>query len=489
MSTLAEIAFPDWFDRDNIVKEAFNVAPKYPQGISPPSGKYAIMEYNRSYELPLLNGEPEAVAYWATHVGKSQYPTSQVAALNNQPNMGGLIGDNSWSYDTATKTVGKAKEQPLSAVYNQSLFLDSFEADGYGFAMGTYPEQTNYEIGILNGEDWEAATDNSSTSQTVVTAIKDRFDTLKTTGQKIGIWSVWGNQSQEGIQDLTAGNLSAAIARYKTGGTKSLYAEAGFDILVPQCYIENSIAWPLYNYICQSDMSKTIYPAGKIVWSNWAKEERVDGYNGNWSSGVGSNVGVHTYEKSDGSQGSYYYNPNPNPKLYYAHCIWAYFVYDGTYEFGDVKSSSNPDHLAVNDTGVLTQLKVGGTDGDQVYYEEGLGVVDYNYLACYQSSLHTDIIEEGTTEWIIPEFSLDNGATWITGDNRLVPSVALYGQPIIKVKYNSGGTEALVIAQNPSNNDISSGLIETVKIRDTATGLDVTITLKSIAVYLGRIAV
>jgi hypothetical protein len=478
MSTINEIAYPSLFKKGNIRKEAFNVAPIYPQGIVPPSGKSAIMEYNRTYNLPLLNGEPEAVAYWATHVAKSQYPTASESTLYNKPNMGGLVGDG-WANAYGKKTAGAQ----LNTVTDSAGFDSDFAAHGYGYYMGDAAGQTNYEIGILNGEDWQASIDNSTGSQTVVTAIKAKFDTLKSAGQKIGIWGVWGNQSQEGIQDLTSGNLSAAITRYKAGGgTKSLYAEADFDILCPLCYIVNSIAWPLYNYIYQSDVSKRIMTAGtKLIWSSWAKEERINGYNGNWTSAGGSNVAIHTYEKSDGSQGSYYYNPNPNPKLYYAHCIWAYFVYDGTYEFGDIKSSSNPDHLAVRAGDVLTNISV---NGEAVYYEEGLGVVDYNYLACYQASLHSDIID-ASTDWETPEMSIDGG-DFLTGDDRLVPSVALNDQPIVKIKYSTSGTEALVIAQNPSQNTVGS-LTQTVRVLDTGTGLDVTITLKSIAVYLGRI--
>jgi hypothetical protein len=487
MSTINEIAYPSFFKKGNIRKEAFNVAPIYPQGIVPPSGKSAIMEYNRTYNLPLLNSEPEAVAYWATHVAKSQYPTADENTLYNKPNMGGLISDNSWAFNTSTKTVGKVQGQRLNTVSNQPLFLDSFAADGYGYYMGNAPTQTNYKEAVINGEDFDAATDNTTGSQTVVTAIKARFDTLKSAGQKIGIWGVWGNQSQEGIQDLTSGNLSAAITRYKTGGTKSLYAEADFDILCPLCYVVNSISWPLYNYIYQSDISKRIMTAGtKLIWSSWAKEERIDGYNGDWTSRGGSNVAFHTYEKSDGSQGQYLYNPNPNPKLYYAHCIWGYFVYDGVYEFGDVKSSSNPDHVDVDSGGVLRQLKVGGENGELLYYEEGLGVVDYNYLACYQANLHSDIID-ASTDWETPEISIDGG-DFLTGDDRLVPSVALNEQPIVKIKYSTSGTEALVIAQNPSQNTVGS-LTQTVRVKDDATGLDVTITLKSIAIYIGRITV
>jgi hypothetical protein len=479
MSSINEITYPSWFKRGNIKKEAFNVAPKYPQGIAPPSSKYAIMEYNRTYDLPLLNGEPEAVAYWATHVAKSQYATSAESTLYNKPNMGGLIGDG-WAYAYGKKAAGAQ----LNTVADVPGLTNDFAAHGYGYYMGNAAGQTNYEVGILNGEDWQASIDNSSGSQTVVTAIKAKFDTLKSAGQKIGVWGVWGNQSQEGIQDLTSGNLAAAITRYKTGGTESLYSVADFDILCPLCYIVNDIAWPLYNYIYQSDISKRLMTAGtKLVWSSWAKEERIDGYNGDWTTAGGSNVGIHTYEKSDGSQGSYYYNPNPSPKLYYAHCIWAYFVYDGTYEFGDVKSSSNPDHLSVRTGDVLTNISV---DGEQVYYEEGLGVIGLNYLACYQSSLHSDIID-AATDWLTPEISID-GAAFLTGDNALVPSVALYGQPIVKIKYSTSGTEALVIAQNPSQNTVGS-LTQTVRVQDTATGLDVTITLKSIAIYIGRITV
>ena len=117
-------------------------------------------------------------------------------------------------------------------------------------------------------------------------------------------------------------------------------------------------------------------------------------------------------------------------------------------------------------------------------YVENLQTHDYNALARYQSSLHADILD-ANTPWTLPEFAV-NGGSFYTGDDSLPPNAKVNKLPLVRLKYNAAGTEALVLILNPSLNSDLANLTQTVRFVDASKSIDETITLYSTEIYIGR---
>jgi hypothetical protein len=477
MSSLTKIAAPGGWkwprQTGNIQKERIFDTPSYIKNAAPPAGKYSIQEGREDYQAELVNGYPRIKEFGATHWANNQYPAG--LAINTKSGNGGLCADG-WSHPDY-----RADGSYLSTVSagNLSAFVNDFLNFIGGYYCGTGLGYLNYQVVVLNGESWHAFMDNGAGSKAVLDAMVEIFNSNHPT-RVLGIWA-----ASSSSQNLT-GVLSTDTTTYKTSTAQSIYAQSGFKMMVPSRYINNNTAIDFYYWIFQSDIAKRVNPTGLEVWSVWVSEERIDGYEANYSVQTGtSRVAVVGYVKEDGSQDNYQRDPLVNPMLFYASCLWGYFVYDGVYAFGYLKASTNKEHINKNGYALIS-VNVGN---ENVYYETGNGLKDWDYRARYEASVNADIID-ATTDWFSPEFSIDGGVTWQTGDNRLVPNCYDKLMPIIKMKYDAAvsPTEALIISQHPKLTTIGSMSLS-VMIRDTAHNVANTFTLKSVAPYIGRITI
>jgi hypothetical protein len=506
MSSIKEILDAEdfiWGQDYSIQDTSFDLRPNFPKNFT--TGKYNICEQNTNFEKGLdSSGYPQVKYYGASHLAINQFPKG--TEVNTKENGGGLIADN-WAHMHGAKIKGKK----LSTVTNTEVFLNGFEASALNRGGGNVSrvqnndgsftiQQFGYDILILNGEDWEAGLDNSSSSSSIVDQMVNRFNTWNALPEqggvkKLGVWNV--SSSKDDLQSLTSSNLAAYNQTYKFGGTLSIYKD--FDLQVAYRYISNNNAHLFYSYIYQSDIAKKINPNGKEVWSLWTQEEAINLVNEPWSGTIiydesGALVNItgaannesYGYEKSNGLKGDYKWRGVPVPSLMYAAAILAFFWYDGVYNFGDNRGSTNPDHVFTE--GGALKIFPNQINNETVRYEAAFGIQDLVVLAELKASLHLDIINESSTSWFFPEFSIDGGNTWLTNDDVLPSSCAINSNPVVKIKYNSLKSEALIVAINPDCNT-PNFLFQNVTVRDTDTGVLNSFVLKSNNIYTGRINV
>jgi hypothetical protein len=184
-----------------------------------------------------------------------------------------------------------------------------------------------------------------------------------------------------------------------------------------------------------------------------------------------------------------------NPNIYYFYNLAGLLWYDGVYSFdmgnsshdinhlrkdaGEVKRPTNAPELA--SPGLISYAPT--NEALSLDYEDNMAVDSLAALARVNADSLKDCIE-AAGDWVIPEFSINGGSTWYTGDNRLVPYCKYNDLPLIKIKYNAASSEAAILAIMP--NLLRT---QTVHIRDTSKGLATSFVLYSNAPKVGRIIV
>lgn len=106
---------------------------------------------------------------------------------------------------------------------------------------------------------------------------------------------------------------------------------------------------------------------------------------------------------------------------------------------------------------------------------EGTTTIGYDYsaLALYEMSFNNDILT-GSEPVLKPEYSLNNEASYYTGDNLLPASSDFYNLPIIRIKKHPTLNEWLIVGANRYN-PVNNNQVIKVKIPNTSLTYDLTL--------------
>jgi hypothetical protein len=488
MTVKGKDTFPSWFNlsRNGTTLKDFDLS-EFPNNIKLPKGKLAVIGSPEDYlTAPHPSNDAKLKTYGATHFEENQYlKVEGTQYYHTKKDNGGLVPD-AWPSRKGAKPHGA----PISEITNIEQFVQNFYSwmsvrCGGNTQRGS--SDWNYRVFVINGEEFNAIHNNSGL-EAWKRCVKVFFDWAKTSEEPNRYLGIWAS----GAVDNLSGNIKKDNATYLTGGQKTVFAEAGFNLVSPYFYISNNDSSMLYTWMYNLEISLRLNPEVKHIPSIWEFEEKINSSAGNYayteedrvnypSDSRGSKrKAIHSYDDANGSVSLYEDLPVVNPMLFYTTALVGLFLADGIYAFGYGQNSNRKEDL------VKIGNQLAGQDGNAIFCDNS-GILKFLALAMNKASEYSDILEENT-KFIIPEFRVDGGA-WITGDDRLIPNCAANELPIIRLKYNSDFTECVVLAFNPVLNNPTKPLTQVVEIRDVSTGLSKSFTLKSVAPFLDRLKI
>lgn len=454
-------------------------------GVTPPTNKAWINEMASRYDNVNISGK-----HFSQDSGVSHVPNwnGQTGVANSTPKAG-LIGDG-WFYNSTPTSWGTTVQ---FGTKEQSSLVANFQSQVV-FGLGG-----NYQYCIMDAEAWGAGInglDGAGVSN--LQAIIAAWDATHPT-KKLGCWALGLIPTQLRYRNMydSGGNQNVTVignlaTEYFSGTVPvNSYIDVGIDFGCQFCYITNSDAKQLYGMVMEHEMAKRRYPTTPNLWSVWFTTELIDSY-------VTQGVGYEGYKNIrpnlsvNGSIVEVAIKPQVPLGLAYSLYVFGYFLADGIHdwEWKKVSTDMNDAVLQAEIQGVYYELgdKVQSANGENALYtfpSSLLQTYDYGYLTRYKAGQCKSILE-ASTSWGLIEYSVDGGTTWRTG-NDLAPSWGYWREePIIRIKYNSANTEAVIIACNPCLNSPSK-LTQSVMVRDVSKGLANTFTLVGDFPYIGKI--
>ncbi|WP_304234809.1 hypothetical protein [Jiulongibacter sediminis] len=233
---------------------------------------------------------------------------------------------------------------------------------------------------------------------------------------------------------------------------------------IATCYYVNDLyqsdfdneGW-IHHAMCQTVMNKKFKPEKKCIWVDSHKVEY----------GLDGELVDRLHIKDDARNMVTQFRAKPivSPGQMFSRALFGYGFADGM-ELWETPFYIHEDpyyHGLVGDDnqdqfGVLLDTRAkdygdGRTPGKYVPDARSMKGVDWHVAAMWAISENKDIIEANTS-WDFLDFSVDGGATYKTGDEKLLSETYINRLPIAICKSNNAGTECLVLFLNPFQNPL-----------------------------------
>jgi len=221
-----------------------------------------------------------------------------------------------------------------------------------------------------------------------------------------------------------------------------------------------SDSW-FYSTIQEMELAKLLKPGKKCLPLMWSYIETVPGSDFN---------SVRRYYRTAGGQVYFtdYKLAVPFSHLF-NHAAWGNFIGDGMWNWeGPYNAIEGFDYWGAAgknpETGALLGTNF-STNLGMMEISTTMGL-DYIALALYILKLNEDIVN-GTQSILKPEFSVNGGSTYLTGDALKPASADYYKTPIVRIKKHDTLNQWLILAVNRYNEHYNNQTIK-VKIPGTA---------------------
>lgn len=427
----------------------FHNNPNIPTNFVAPSNKYIIYENNTNIEMPLgSTGYSDLVKYGFTLLGDTiGFPGQTV--YPPRANKGTLVGDAAWC-----------------DINNGDNYLNWYFSNLVSRANNLTALIIDFEHQIISNwvsNHWAKWTDIMSA--------------VRATGCKIGAWGredaridppyEWtggsvGSGVMTGVRTNTAADQWATAYLTDTSGynASGLYNDTDRgSMAIPFCYLDGKgYADTLYQTIRTVEWSRKKHPTVLQCPTIWLEMETTGSSINNIQTKIELKMPV------TGVIAKQFVKTITPPSFVYNTQLLALTLFDGGYLFGSGASSTDDLNNAFDFTyasGDIPKSKnVRGIAKPAGYWYTYQALSHLQVLANYQmSQTQYKTIIENSNPWLLAEYKRSGGAfvvngidlqNWQTGNKTTPDWCNRLTAPIIRYKLNAAGTEALVIAMNPS---------------------------------------
>ncbi len=262
-------------------------------------------------------------------------------------------------------------------------------------------------------------------------------------------------------------NLSTGAAITGDVGYMGDYMSVGIAGDYLHTYNESNF----YAFIQEMELFKKLAPTQKIVSLYWSYIETLPN-----QSTSDINTVRRYYKKSNNFfYMSDYKMASPMSDIY-NRGMWSNFIGDGQLIWADPHNAVNGfDYHGGNAKDIFSETYIKDSQPNQFVNTTNLGQMeisttigyDYNQLALYELSLNNDIIPSATQT---VDFSIDNGATYYTGEDLKPASAEFKKLPIVRLKKHPTLNEWLVLAMNKNLEHYQN---QTIKIKINGKTVDI----------------
>lgn len=326
----------------------------------------------------------------------------------------------------------------------------------------------SFDYNIVNGEFWHTVTDFlkfSRTVQALGTAVHTAYPSLK-----IG----WWNHGRYSPNMFTS--TSAELREhYNTPSERDKFfygfAFRTWDVNQTDGYAMGfgRVNDQLYDIFQSHEVGRKFNDGNKYITTWWEKQEKAPGdiiEIERWIPELASADDVKAFSERPSRTACNAFNGG----LLHATCLNGMDLWEAPFH-----TTSDKRYYLVDDG----DRKAHPTNNQTYYKEVANSNLDWLVLGMYFASQpEAKSIIELSDEWVLPNFEFDGNS--ISGDNRY-PSYSRPGQvnasghPIVRVKYNTDKTKALIVAVYPSNPDPTNNV--DIRVTDPNTDLDETVTV------------